>query len=64
MSYCCKCENSANRYTEFVPEEGDSHEMEKLNTNQYGTIDVEMTPNTNENAKGFSPANPFNKTKV
>jgi hypothetical protein len=38
--------------------------MEKINTNQYGTIDVEKNPNTNENSHGFSPANPFNKPKV
>ena len=59
-----KCGEGSNRYTEFVPEDGESHEMEKLTSRQYGTTDFDTNSTTNQNSNEFSPANPFVKTKV
>ena len=49
-----------NRYTEFVPDDGESHEMEKLNSN----IDHGATTKMVENSTEFSAGNPFVKPRV
>ena len=56
--------NSTNQYNQFVPEEGEAHEMEKLYSKQYGTIDIDTNVNNHENSSEFSPGNPFSKQKV
>lgn len=53
-----------NHYNEFVPEEGEAHEMEKMASKQYGTIDVETNMKDHEKASELSASNPFAKQKV
>ena len=58
-----QCGEGSNKYTEFETEDGEFHEMEKLNGRQYGSIDSKPITHSNEMAKDSQSSNPFVKTK-
>ena len=58
-----QCGEGSNKYTEFETEDGEFHEMEKLNGRQYGAIDPKPISHSNEMAKDLQSSNPFVKTK-
>ena len=58
-----QCGEGSNKYTEFETEDGEFHEMEKLNGRQYGAIDPKPITHTNEMAKDSQSSNPFAKPK-
>ena len=59
-----KVTDGTNGYNKFVPEDGEAHEMEKLNSKQYGTTSMEVNDRTYEKSSEFSPGNPFIKQNV
>ena len=58
-----QCGEGSNKYTEFETEDGEFHEMEKLNGKQYGAIDPKPITHSNEMVKDSQSSNPFIKTK-
>ena len=59
-----QCGEGTNRYTEFVPDDGDAHEMEKLNCTQSSNNDLSINVKLIENSAEFSAGNPFANPKV
>ena len=59
-----QCGEGTNRYTEFVPDDGDAHEMEKLNCTQSSNNDFNINVKLTENSAEFSAGNPFSNPKV
>ena len=58
-----QCGEGSNKYKEFETEDGEFHEMEKLNGKQYGAIDPKPITHSIEMAKDSQSSNPFVKTK-
>ena len=58
-----QCGEGSNKYTEFETEDGEFHEMEKLNGRQYGAIDPKPITHSNEMAKNSQSSSYISRQK-